>query len=152
MWYMRPAIFLDRDGVIAENRDEYVRLWAAVSFIPGALRALASISNSPYAIVIITNQSAVGRGLVSPADAEAINERIRAEIVRMGGRGNRFALPILFLENGRAEIMQAGIEFVGGDGDFAGGPGLAEFALVGPRQGSRGLCPLQRCEPDFGCL
>ena len=82
----RPAIFLDRDGVIIENRDEYVRSWADVSFIPGALNALASVAASGYAIVVVTNQSGVGRGLIPLADAEAINHRVLAEIARAGGR------------------------------------------------------------------
>ena len=38
---MLPAIFFDRDGVIIENRDDYVRSWEDVALIPGALEALA---------------------------------------------------------------------------------------------------------------
>lgn len=83
---MRPAIFLDRDGVIVENRDDYVRSPGDISFIPGALPALAKLASSPFAIVIVTNQAAVGRGLISLAEAEAINRFVTAEIVRAGGR------------------------------------------------------------------
>jgi D-glycero-D-manno-heptose 1,7-bisphosphate phosphatase len=60
---MHPAIFLDRDGVIIENRSSYVRSWNDVAIYPQALSALARIYASPYKIVIVTNQSAVGRGL-----------------------------------------------------------------------------------------
>ncbi|MBM4424376.1 MAG: HAD-IIIA family hydrolase [Chloroflexi bacterium] len=83
---LRPAIFLDRDGVIIENRSGYVRSWADVSFIPGALNALAGAAVSPFAVVIVTNQAGVGRGLISLASAESINKGVRDEILRAGGR------------------------------------------------------------------
>ena len=37
---MRPAVFLDRDGVINENRADYVKSWSEVHFLPGAFAAL----------------------------------------------------------------------------------------------------------------
>ncbi len=83
---LSPAIFLDRDGVIIENRDHYVRTWADVAFIPQALPALAKIRSSPYKVVIVTNQSAVGRGLVSLEQVQGINTRIIDEIEHAGGR------------------------------------------------------------------
>ncbi|NIS81738.1 MAG: HAD-IIIA family hydrolase [Anaerolineales bacterium] len=83
---MQPAIFLDRDGVIIENRLDYVRTWMDVSIYPQALTALARIQKSPYQIVIVTNQSAIGRGLTSQAEVEIINKRIVREIELVGGR------------------------------------------------------------------
>ncbi len=83
---LRPAIFLDRDGVIIENRADYVKSVAEAVFIPGALRALAGIRPWPGAIVVITNQSAVGRGLITLAAAEAINAYVRQQVEAAGGR------------------------------------------------------------------
>src|SRR5258705_377491 len=83
---MRPTIFLDRDGVIIENREAYVRTWQDVEFIPGALAALAQAALSDYAIVLVTNQAGIGKGLIPAEVAESINQRIRAEIERAGGR------------------------------------------------------------------
>ena len=83
---MFPAIFLDRDGVIIENRSNYVRRWEDVHVFPQALEALAKASASSYKIVLVTNQSAVGRGLMSLAAAEAINCRLKAFIEDAGGR------------------------------------------------------------------
>lgn len=83
---MEPAIFLDRDGVIIENREEYVRSWSDVEFFPAALAALRNFSSSPYRIVLVTNQSAVGRGLITLAQAESLNQRITAAVVDNGGR------------------------------------------------------------------
>jgi D-glycero-D-manno-heptose 1,7-bisphosphate phosphatase len=83
---MHPAIFLDRDGVIIENVPTYVRTWDEVFFFPQALAALAVLRESPYRIVIVTNQSAVGRGLISLEMADEINQRVIAEIEKNNGR------------------------------------------------------------------
>jgi histidinol-phosphate phosphatase family protein len=83
---MDPAIFLDRDGVIIENRDHYVRSWDDVVFLPGALEALARLNDTKYKIVIVTNQSAVGRGIISLAEAQAINAQFLKVIQQHGGR------------------------------------------------------------------
>jgi D-glycero-D-manno-heptose 1,7-bisphosphate phosphatase len=83
---MHPAIFLDRDGVIIENRPNYVRSWEDVVIFPQAVSALSQIRLSPYKIVIVTNQSVVGRGILSHQDAEAINNRVVAELEKAGCR------------------------------------------------------------------
>ena len=83
---MTSAIFLDRDGVIIENRDNYVRSWDDVYIYPQALSALAKFNNVPFKFVIVTNQSVVGRGLLQKEDAEAINFRLVKEIELAGGR------------------------------------------------------------------
>jgi len=82
----RPAIFLDRDGVIIENRDDYCLTWEQVAFLPGALQALAHRRHAPHAFVIITNQSAIGRGLLGRATADEINARLVNAIQASGGR------------------------------------------------------------------
>ncbi len=81
-----PAIFLDRDGVIIENRPHYVRSWADVEIFGQALAALRRVRRSPYRVVIITNQSMVGRGLVPAETAQAINDRLLEVIEAAGGR------------------------------------------------------------------
>ena len=83
---LHRAIFIDRDGVIIENRDDYVRSWDDVFIFPQALSALSRINDSEYKIVIITNQSAVGRGLISHSTADEINQRLITEIHAAGGR------------------------------------------------------------------
>lgn len=83
---MYPALFLDRDGVIIENRHDYVRSWADVDIYPQALTALAMIHHIPYMIIIVTNQSAVGRGMVNSAEVNHINNRLVEQITRAGGR------------------------------------------------------------------
>ena len=81
-----PALFLDRDGVIIENRPNYVRSWEEVTFYPSALIALRSAAALPHRIVIITNQSAVGQGIISLDKAQELNRRIVQVIQSTGGR------------------------------------------------------------------
>lgn len=81
-----PAIFLDRDGVIIENRPDYVRDWSQVAFFHSGLQALAAVAKTPYLLVIITNQSAVGRGIITLSTAQQINQRLVTEIEKRGGR------------------------------------------------------------------
>ena len=71
---MYRTIFLDRDGVLIENRPEYVREWSHVHIFPEALQALAQLHG--YKVVIVTNQSAVGRGLISLEVAHEINNQL----------------------------------------------------------------------------
>lgn len=83
---MLPAIFLDRDGVLIENRPEYVRDWSEVGIFPEAIHMLSHPKLDGYKLIMVTNQSAVGRGIISLATAEKINERL-IELIR--GRGSR---------------------------------------------------------------
>jgi D-glycero-D-manno-heptose 1,7-bisphosphate phosphatase len=81
-----PAIFLDRDGVLIENRSDYVRDWSHVRIIPEAIHALSLARATNYKIVIVTNQSAVGRGLILQANADEINHRLVNLIHHHGGQ------------------------------------------------------------------
>lgn len=83
---MRPAIFLDRDGVINENRPDHVRTWDQVHFLPGVFDALRRLAASDYALVVVTNQSAVGRGLMTSQALQQINDGIVARVRAEGGR------------------------------------------------------------------
>jgi D-glycero-D-manno-heptose 1,7-bisphosphate phosphatase len=83
---MHPAIFLDRDGVIIENCAQYVRSWDDVVIFDQAISALATVSSFPYKLVIITNQSAVGRGIIPITVAQEINLRLIRQIENAGGR------------------------------------------------------------------
>jgi len=83
---MKPAIFLDRDGVVIRNRADYVRSWDDVEFLPRAVSALSRLAASPYPIVFVTNQSVVGRGIISLEGAQAINRRLVSELRAQGCR------------------------------------------------------------------
>jgi D-glycero-D-manno-heptose 1,7-bisphosphate phosphatase len=82
----RQAVFLDRDGVINENRRDYVRNWEEFEFLPGALASLCRLAEGDHSVIIISNQSAINRGLVSRSDVDRINQRMVKEIEKAGGR------------------------------------------------------------------
>ena len=82
----QPALFLDRDGVFIENCANYVRSWQDVHFFPEALAALAHIREVSYKIIVVTNQSAVGRGIISLETAATLNERILEVVRQANGR------------------------------------------------------------------
>ena len=79
-------IFLDRDGVINRDSDAYVKSWAEFEFLPGSLAALKKLTLAGYRIIVITNQSIIGRKWVSPETLEDIFTRMRAEVEKGGGR------------------------------------------------------------------
>ncbi len=76
----RPAVFLDRDGTLIEDRG-YLGNPAAVRFIPGALEAVRRLGGS-YELFIVTNQSGVAEG-ITPIDAV---QRVNAHVVEALGR------------------------------------------------------------------
>ncbi len=82
----RAAVFLDRDGVLNENRADYVRTWQQVVFLPGVFAALQRLAGSPLVVVVVTNQSAVGRGLMTVEGLAAINGGIVQQVQQAGGR------------------------------------------------------------------
>lgn len=83
---MKPAIFLDRDGVIIKNRSNYIRSWEDVEIYPDAVEILSCISSRLYQIVLVTNQSAVGRGIISLEAAQQINQRLVDDLGSMSCR------------------------------------------------------------------
>lgn len=83
---MRRAAYLDRDGVICVNRPDYVRTVSDFEFLPGALDALAALSVLPVKILVVSNQSGVGRGVMSADALWRINAHMLAEVARVGAR------------------------------------------------------------------
>lgn len=83
------AIFLDRDGVICENRPDHVKSWREFRFIPGARTSLAALSHLDLPIIVVTNQAVINRGLTSASVVEEIHQRMVAEVAAYGGRIDR---------------------------------------------------------------
>ena len=74
-----PAAFLDRDGVI--NADHgYVVRWEDFELLPGVEAALRALQDLGYQLVIVTNQSGIGRGLYTELDFAALNEALRTHL------------------------------------------------------------------------
>ena len=82
---MLSAVFLDRDGVINENRDDHVKSWREFHFLPGAPQAVARLTRAGVRVFVVTNQAVVNRGLVSRVRIDALNARMVRELRRRGG-------------------------------------------------------------------
>ncbi len=80
-----PAIFVDRDGVINENRSDYVKSWQEFRFLPGSREAIAQLTHAGHRIIVCTNQAAIARGIVSVETVEDIHHHMVAEIAQVGG-------------------------------------------------------------------
>jgi histidinol-phosphate phosphatase family protein len=81
----KGAIFLDRDGVINVDRRDYVKSWAEFKFLPEVFKALRSLKKNKIRAVIVTNQSAVHRGLMSIDTLEVIHQKMLKAIEGNGG-------------------------------------------------------------------
>jgi D-glycero-D-manno-heptose 1,7-bisphosphate phosphatase len=79
----RPAVFIDRDGTLLEECD-YLADPERVRFLPGALDALRRLRGAGYALVLVTNQSGIGRGLYAESDYRAVQARVDALLTREG--------------------------------------------------------------------
>lgn len=88
------AVFLDRDGVIVRNRPDYVRTPDELELLPGAAQAIARLCASGHRVMVVTNQSVVGRGLISEATLADIHQRL-CELVatEQGGIERVFVCP-----------------------------------------------------------
>ena len=82
---MFRTVFLDRDGVLIENRSDYIREWSHVKLLPKVFDALSGFQHAGFKIIIVTNQSAVGRGLMTFDTAQEINDRLVKTIQAGGG-------------------------------------------------------------------
>lgn len=71
----KPAVFLDRDGTIIEDRD-YLADPDGVVLLPGVIEGLQRLRDAGFLLAIATNQSGVGRGLMTLQDVEACHQRL----------------------------------------------------------------------------
>ncbi len=72
----KKFIFLDRDGVINRDSPDYIKSWAEFQFLPNSLKAIKHLTENGFSIIIITNQSALNRTLISAADLDDIHLRM----------------------------------------------------------------------------
>ena len=79
------VVFLDRDGIINVNRDDYVKTCDEFVLLPGALEGLAKLKEAGVTTVVISNQAGVGRGLIDPAELECINRKMLDAVEEAGG-------------------------------------------------------------------
>jgi D-glycero-D-manno-heptose 1,7-bisphosphate phosphatase len=85
---MKPAVFLDRDGVLIEERN-YLHRVEDVALLPVVAAGLRRLSDAGLKLFIVSNQSGIGRGYFTLADVERVNEHLRRELARGGVRFER---------------------------------------------------------------
>lgn len=82
---MNKLIILDRDGVINEDSDAYVKSAAEWIPLPNSIEAIARLFKAGYTIVVATNQSGIGRGLFDLDDLEAMHAKLSDLVLDAGG-------------------------------------------------------------------
>ena len=80
-----PAVFLDRDGTLIDDVG-YPRDPARVRLVDGAAEALARLRQAGFRLVVVSNQSGIGRGLITEDEARSVHERFVSELERRGVR------------------------------------------------------------------
>jgi D-glycero-D-manno-heptose 1,7-bisphosphate phosphatase len=79
-------VILDRDGVINTDSDQFIKTPDEWKPIPGSLEAIARLTHSGFRVVVCSNQSGVGRGLLDMATLNAINDKMYKALAPLGGR------------------------------------------------------------------
>ena len=79
-------IVLDRDGVINHDSPEFIKSPDEWRSIPGSLEAIARLNHAGYRVVVATNQSGVGRGLLDFSTLAAIHDKMHRALAHAGGR------------------------------------------------------------------
>ena len=82
---MNRAVFLDRDGTLIAEKN-YLYRTEEVEIFPGAGAALKRLAEAGFKLFIVTNQSGIGRGYFTLADAENVNRHLGHEFARDGVR------------------------------------------------------------------
>jgi len=78
-------LILDRDGVINEDSDAYIKSVEEWIPIPGSIEAIARLSKAGWTVAIATNQSGIARGYYDLATLDAMHARLRALVAEQGG-------------------------------------------------------------------
>lgn len=86
---LRRALFLDRDGTLIADR-HYLHRPEEVEFLPGAVVALRRLRDAGFALVVVTNQSGVGRGYFTMEDVDRVHAHISRVCEAMGVRFEGF--------------------------------------------------------------
>jgi D-glycero-D-manno-heptose 1,7-bisphosphate phosphatase len=159
-------VILDRDGVINQDSDDYIKSPAEWVPIPGSIEAIARLSHAGFRVAVASNQSGLARGLFTPATLNAIHQRLRERVEAQGGRIEMIAFcrhgpddgcdcrkprPGLLLEIAdRFGIDLAGVPFIGdslGDIQAARAVGAQPW-LVRSGKGERTLAHLREQGAD----
>lgn len=79
------AVFLDRDGVINADRDDYVKNTDELIVFPFAPEAIKRLSDAGWAVIVVSNQQGVAKGIIAESDLLAIQREIEERVEAAGG-------------------------------------------------------------------
>jgi D-glycero-D-manno-heptose 1,7-bisphosphate phosphatase len=83
---LEKVVFLDRDGVINFDSPDYIKSCAEFEFIPGSLEAIRRLTANGFTSIVVTNQSALARKLISAAELNRIHAMMKRAVVSATGR------------------------------------------------------------------
>ncbi len=158
---MNKAVFLDRDGTLVEDVG-YASAPDQMHLLPGAAEAVAEFRRRGYLVVLITNQSGIGRELFTEADVAAMHEKIQADLAAAGGALDaiyycphmpsdaaackcRKPLPGMILQAAKEHDIELSQSIMVGDKPSDVEAGRA----AGCRVGLVATGPAAECAPDF---
>ena len=85
----RPAVFLDRDGTLSEERGFIDRL-ELIEIFPWTSDAIRLLNRAGFAVVVVTNQSAIGRGIIDLAFLQSVHDALDRHFTKSGARVDRY--------------------------------------------------------------
>ena len=71
---MQKAVFLDRDGIINEERGDYVWLLEDFKIVPGIIDVLKELKNNGYLLIVVTNQAGIAKGIYSKEQMQSCHD------------------------------------------------------------------------------
>ncbi len=83
---MKKTVFIDRDGVINKDSSDYIKNCDEFEFIPGSLAAFKRLHQEGYDAIVITNQSVIGRQMVTHEGLDAIFNKLKKGVEDIGGK------------------------------------------------------------------
>lgn len=86
---IKKAVFLDRDGTLIEDRG-YMKAANPITFLPGVIEALKKLTDMDYELIVVSNQSGIGRGLITENDVQCIHSLLSRLLKSFGIRISAF--------------------------------------------------------------
>ena len=83
---LEKVVFIDRDGVINQDSPDYIKGWSEFDFISGSVEAVCDLIRGGFTTIVITNQSAIPRKLISLQELEHLHSRMKKAIESKGGQ------------------------------------------------------------------
>ncbi len=84
------AVFLDRDGVINSDRDDYVKNVGELRVFPFAPGAIKRLNDAGWPVFVVSNQQGIAKGIIAEEDLAAMEREISRQVEEAGGRITKF--------------------------------------------------------------